>query len=185
MALATVDIVRKTGPDATPTLTAITAGTTRAATADDPAPGANNPIPVPTSGTNYSFWVTTRLRVVANPDAHTLNNLRWFSVTTNAPPGVTIMGADASSGANAGYRQATGTVGVSGTQLTQANHTGLDAAPVSVFTLTSSSPRSLGGSTTGTGEFGDHFVFQVGVSASATPASPAPAETFRWRYDEV
>lgn len=183
MTLATVDIVRRTGSSGGPTDTIITASSTRASTSDVAVPGANNPIPIPVSGTNYSFWVITRLKVQANPDGHTINNVKWFSSTTNQPGGVTIMGNKATS-----YIRATGTVGVSGTQLTTGapgNYTTL-TAPVSVFSFTSAAFCTLGGSVTTTG-FGtlDHFVWQVGLDSTVTPASPAPANTYVFRYDEA
>lgn len=189
MTLATVDIVRRTGPP-TPVDTFITSGTTRASTSDVAAPGANNPIPIPSVGnTNYSYWVTTRLYITQNPDGHTVNNLQWFSATNSVPSGVTIKGQAANVTTNAGYRQATGTVGVSGTLLNTTNHTGLTGAPVDVFTFTTGAPKSLVGSNSSTG-FGtttpfDHFVLQVSVDSTAGSASPAPSNTFSWRYDEA
>ena len=97
--------------------------------------------------------------------------------------------AKASTGADSGYRQATGTEGQTGTQLTQANHTGLDAAPVDAFTKTSGSPLSLNGSISNpnTGAFGDFVVYQVTVDNSASPGvhpSSTP-ETWTWKYDET
>ncbi len=85
-----------------------------------------------------------------------------------------------------GYRQAAGSQGISGTQLTQANHTGLDAVPADAFTLTPASPLVLNGSISNpnTGEFGDHVVYQI--EAGTTAASGASAqETWTWRYDET
>lgn len=188
MTLATVDIVRRTGASGSITDTVITAGSTRASTSDSPTPGTNNPIPIPGAGTNYSFWVTTRLKVQANPDGHTLNNMKWYTATTNVPSGVTIMGQGASVSTDAGYRQATGTVGTTGTQLTTGNHSGLTAAaaPVDVFTYTAAAPKSLAGSvtTTGFGTF-EHMVWQVGLDTTVTPASPAATNTFVFRYDEA
>jgi flavin reductase (DIM6/NTAB) family NADH-FMN oxidoreductase RutF len=98
---------------------------------------------------------------------------------------VTVLGQAANVSTDAGYRQATGTVGTTGTQLTTGNHSGLTGAPVSIFTFTSASPKSLVGSTNTTGVFGDHFVFQVGCDSTTVPASPAPANTIVFRYDEA
>jgi hypothetical protein len=63
---ATVQIVRKTG--ASPgSATNITGINTRANAEDaHSVSGTSNPIRVPTSGTKYSYWVTTRL-VDGNP----------------------------------------------------------------------------------------------------------------------
>jgi hypothetical protein len=70
--------------------------------------------------------------------------------------------------------------------LTQANHTGLDEAPADVFTFTSASPKALVGtiSNPGTGEFGDHWVYQTEVGTTAVPGATAQ-ETFTWRFDET
>jgi len=185
MTLATVDIVRRTGPSGSIVDTVVTGGTTRLSTSDVASPTANNPIPVPGAGTNYSFWATLRLKATANPDGHTLNNLKVYTSTSTVPSGVTVLGQAANVSTDAGYRQATGTVGTTGTQLTAGNHTGLTGAPVSIFTFTSASPKSLAGSTATTGLFGDHFVFQVGCDSTTVPASPAPANTIVFRYDEA
>lgn len=144
-----------------------------------------NPIPIPGAGTNYSYWVSTRLSVDVTPTG-TLNNIRWFSDGTSAGTGLVVYGADASTGSNAGYRQATGTPGSTGTQLNTTNHTGLDAAEVDVSGLTSGSPRSLAGSISNpsTGDVGDFFVYQLAVGTTAS-AGEMTDRTYSWRYDET
>lgn len=183
---ATVQIVRKTG--VAPGVAAnITSLNTRA-NADDvnSVASTTNPVRIPAAGTNYSFWVSTRLNVTVTPSG-TIDNLKWFTDgTNNFGTGVTCKGAKASTGADAGYRQAVGVVGTSGTQLTMVNNTGLDAAPVDVFTFTSGSPLALTGSLSNpaTGEFGDFLVYQIEVGTLATPG-PTGAESFTFRYDET
>jgi len=166
--------------------TDITSTTNRANAADAVNDGTSNPIQIPAAGTNYSYWVSTRLKCTVTP-AGTVNNLRWYTDGANGfGTGVTCKCAKASTGADSGYRQATGTPGVTGTQLTQVNHTGLDAAPVDAFTLTSGSPLSLNGSINNpnTGDFGDFLVYQIEVDNSASPGA-TNAETFTWKYDET
>lgn len=183
---ATVIIDRLTGTAGSETETDITSANTRASTSDSASPGTANPIPVPASGTNYSYWVTTRLKCTVTPTG-TIDNLRWYSDGTNSlGTGVTCKGADASTGTNSGYRQGTGTSGTTGTQLTTGNHTGLDGTPVDVFGLTSGSPKTLGGSIVNpsTGRFGDHFVYQVEVGTTAA-AGTTTTETFTYKYDET
>jgi len=104
----------------------------------------------------------------------------------NFGTGVTCKGAKASTGVDAGYRQATGTPGTTGTQLTQANHTGLDEAPADVFTFTSASPKALVGSIANpsTGQFGDHWVYQIEVGTTAV-AGATGSESWTFRYDET
>lgn len=184
---ATVLIRRKTGASGSIVSTDITSINTRANAEDaHTTAGTTNPIQVPSAGTNYSYWVTTRLDATVTP-ALTVDNLRWFTDGANSfGTGVTCVGADASTGADAGYRQATGTPGVTGTELTQGNHSGLDVAPASVFTFTSGSPKTLTGSITNpsTGQFGDHWVYQLAVATTAAPGATG-SETFTFRFDET
>lgn len=185
MALATVDIVRLTGTGGSETETSIASGSTRWSTSDEPSPGASYPVPIPGAGTNYAYWVTTRLKVTANPDSHTVDNFRWYASTDSAPTGVSYSGGAAASGADSGYRIATGTLGATGDELNTTNHTGLGTvAPSAVSTWTSGSPLSLTGTTTSTGRVGDHFVYQAAVLSTAT-AQTVPTETFNWRYDDA
>ncbi len=185
--VAIVQIVRKTGASGAITVTDITGINSRANAYDGHSTGdISNAIQIPAAGTNYSFWVTTRLKCTVTP-AGTINNLRWFTDGTGSfGTGITCKVAKASTGADAGYRQATGTVGQTGTQLTQVNHTGLDAAPVDAFTKTDASPLALTGSISNpsTGEFGDHVVYQLEVGTTAGSGATSQ-ETFTFRYDET
>ena len=174
---ATVLIRRLTG--AGPSATDISSINTRANAAD--AHSTNDtasPITIPPSGTNYSYWVTTRLDCTVAPSG-TIDNLRWYSDgSNNFGTGVTCKGQEATS-----YVQATGSAG-NGTQLTTGNHAGITGSPVDVFGLTSGSPKSLAGSATGTGQFGSRFVYQIEVGSTASPGATAQ-ETFTWKYDET
>lgn len=173
---ATVQIHRWTGATAG-TGADITSTTTRMKQADNGTIDTSNPVPAVT--TSYSYWVHTRLNATVAP-ANGINNLNWYSDGVSAGTGLTVNGADASTGANAGYRQATSAI-----ILNTTNHTGLDAAPVDVSTLTSGSPRALGGSIAATtGAFGDFFVYQLAATSSASPG-PMTARTYTWQYDET
>lgn len=183
---ATVTVRRHTGTAGSQTKTDITSGTALASTSDAPSPGSANPIPIPTSGSKYSYWVSTRLSVDVTM-AGTIDNLKWFADGANGfGTGVTCNGAKASTGSNAGYREAGGTPGDTGTQLTTGNHTGLDATPGDVFAYTSGSPLSLVGtmSNPSTGDLGDFMVWQMVVASTASPGL-TPTETFTFRYDET
>jgi hypothetical protein len=181
---ATVVINRWTGASGSETKTAITGGNTVASASDthqSTAAGSSNPIRVPTTGTNYSFWVSTRLSATTSPSG-TINNLRWYTDgSNNFGTGVTCKGQNATS-----YVQATGTTGTTGTQLTTGAHAGLTGSPVNVFTYTSASPKSLSGSISNpsTGDFGDFFVYQIEVDTTAGPGV-TNQETFTWVYDET
>src|SRR4051812_4308510 len=96
--------------------------------------GTSNPIQKPTSGTNYSYWASFRAQCTVAP-AGTVNNLRvYMDSANNLGTGRTLKVALANVGADAGYRQATGTAGTTGTQLTTGNHSGLTGSPVDAFT---------------------------------------------------
>src|SRR3989304_4504213 len=103
--VATVIINRLTG--AGPTATAITGINTRANTADAHSTGDTaSPIQVPAAGTNYSFWVVTRLECTVAPD-NLVDNLEWFTDGSNSyGTGITNVMNTAT-----GYTQATGTGG--------------------------------------------------------------------------
>lgn len=180
---ATVTIRRWTGSAGGPTKSDITSINTRANAEDThTTAGISNPIYIPSVGTNYSYWVHTRLSADTTP-AGTINNLRWFSDGANSfGTGVTCVGQEASA-----YVQATGTPGVSGTQLTAGNHGSLvGGAPVDVFGLTTGSPKSLTGSIANpsTGDFGNFFVYQLAIASTALPGVTSQ-ELFTWRYDET
>lgn len=176
---ATVTIRRWTG--AGPTKTDITSANSRASTSDAFNPGTSDPIPVPAAGTNYSYWVSTRLSGDTTP-AGTINNIKWYSDGANGfGTGVTCNGNDATT-----YDQATGTQGTTGDQLTTGNYTTLTGAAVDVFGHTSGSPKTITGSLANpsTGDFGNFFVYQFAVGTTAGPGA-TPTETFTWAYDET
>jgi hypothetical protein len=177
---ATVLIRRLTG--AGPTATDITSINTRANAEDaHSTAGTTNPIQVPAAGTNYSYWVVTRLDATSSPSG-TIDNLRWYSDgSNNFGTGVTCKGNTAT-----GYVQASGTAGVTGIQLTTGNYATLAGAPTDVFAMTSGSPKSVTGSISNptTGQFGDRFVYQIEVGTTAGPGATAQ-ETFTWKYDET
>lgn len=173
---ATVLIYRWTGATAG-TGADITSTTTRMKQADNGTADTNNPVPAVT--TSYSYWVSTRLHCSVAP-ANSVSNLKWYSDGTSAGTGLTVSGAKASTGANAGYRQATSAI-----LLNNTNHTGLDVASATdVTTYTSGSPLAITGSTAGTGDFGDFFVYQLAATSSAAPG-PMTARTYTWQYDET
>lgn len=175
---ATVQIVRLTG--AGPTATDITSINTRANAEDaHTTAGTTNSILVPAAGTNYSYWVVTRLNVTAITSG-TVDNVKWYTDgSNNFGTGVTCKVNTAT-----GYVQATGTAGTTGTQLTTGNYATLAGAPSDAFGYTSGSPLSVSGSATATGQFGDRVVYQIEVGTTAASGATA-TETFTWRYDDT
>ena len=179
---ATVTIRRWTGTSGAPTKTDITSINTRANAEDaHSTAGTTNPIQIPAAGTNYSYWVSTRLSADTSPTG-TINNIRWYTDGANGfGTGVTCK---VSAGASA-YTQATGTPGTTGTQLTSGAYTGV-GTPSDAFSYTSGSPLSVTGSISNpsTGDFGNFVVYQTEVGTTAGPGATA-TETFTWKYDET
>lgn len=175
---STVLIRRLTG--AGPTATDITSINTRANAEDaHTTAGTSNSILVPAAGTNYSYWVVTRLDVTVI-NSGTVDNVKWYTDgSNNFGTGVTCKANTATT-----YVQATGTAGTTGIQLTTGNYSTLAGAPTDVFAMTTGSPLSVAGSTTGTGQFGDRVVYQIEVGTTAASGATAQ-ETFTWRYDDT
>jgi hypothetical protein len=177
---ATVLIRRLTG--AGPTATDITSINTRANAYDGHSTADTTyPIQIPVAGTNYSFWVVTRLDCTVTPSS-IINNLKWYTDGANGfGTGVTMKVNTAT-----GYVQATGTQGTTGDQLTVGNYATLAGAPGDAFSYTSGSPLSVTGSISNpsTGQFGDRVVYQIEVASTASPGA-TPTETITWKYDEV
>lgn len=175
---ATVLIKRYTG--AGPTATDITSTTNRMSTSDVTAPGTSDPIPIPAAGTNYSYWVVTRLDVTVAP-TNGINNLKWYSDAVSFGTGLVCSGNTAT-----GYVQATGTQGTTGIQLTTGNYATLSASAADVTTFTSGSPKTVNGTianTTGSGTF-ERFVYQLAVGTTAGVGTTT-ARTFTWQFDET
>lgn len=176
---ATVEIVRLTGVAGTEVETAIQGQTTKSSASDSPSPASSNPVPVPGAGTNYTYWLTTQLKCTVAP-TNQINNIRWYTDGVNSSgTGITLKAQEATS-----YIQATGTLGTSGDELSVGNHSGLTGAPVDAFTLNASTPKTIAGSTAGTGRFGSMLVSQYGVGSTAG-AGDSGLETFSWVYDET
>lgn len=176
---ATVQIHQYTGPAGTPTTTNITSGSVRAGTSDEPITASN--IPVPSSGSHWSYWVSEALECTVAPD-NAINNLKWYSDGTNSlGAGVACVVVTASA-----YVQASGTSGSSGSPLTVGNHAGIASGGASPFTrYTSGSTLSISGSIGATtGCIGDRWlVWQIQVESTAG-AGNTGEETWTWQYDE-
>lgn len=177
---ATVTIRRWTGSSGDPTKTDITDINTRANAEDaHSTAGTTNSILIPDSGSNYSYWVNTRLSVDAISGG-TVDNIKWYSDGSNGfGTGVTCVGNSAGD-----YVQATGDEGESGLVLNETNNTELTAAPTDVFGFTSASPKSITGSSSTTGDLGQFFVYQM-VIADTASSGATNQETFTWQYDDT
>ena len=142
------------------------------------------PIHIPFDGYNYSYWVTTRLRIFT-PPALSIDNIKWYTIGSNPfGNGVSCIGQTANQGTYGGYRQAVGTEGVSGLELNMQNHTGISADPINVFTHTPSSPKTISGQGSVPGPFGDFFVYQIKIDNTVIPGT-SPQVMFVWAFDET
>lgn len=179
---ATVVIRRWTGASGSPTQTNITSANTVANAVDShqaTASSSTNPIRIPTAGTNYSYWVATRLQCTVAP-AGGISNIRWHTDgTNNFGTGV---------GCNVGqagtYVQATGTAGTTGNILNNTNYSGV-GTPSNAFAYKSTATFAITGSIGATtGDFGNFVVYQLTVGTTANPGTTSQ-ETFTWLYDET
>ena len=147
--------------------------------------GTTNPIRVPSTGTNYSYWATTQL-FYSGTATGTINNIEWFTDGGNGlGTGVTLVVSPANiTGTATGYVQATGTAGTTGLVLSTGNYSTLTTAPVNAFSYTTGAPLTIGGSVTDPNSqaIGSAVVLQVVVATTAA-AGATPQETMTWRYD--
>ena len=164
-----VDCATSTGP----TMAAYpSAGRFHRADSHPTTDGATTYIPIPTSGTNYSWRKSFKLNVTVAP-AGTVSNLRFFSDTTSWGTGITAYAK----------QKATYTQGSSSD-----NSALFDGTAVDVTTYSSASPLTINAGTvlTATTGYGtqDYLVMQVGIGATASPGTTS-ARTLTYRVDET
>lgn len=195
--MAVADLVVQQYTGTTPDKNTVT--TPRMSTSDSHNPGTSNPLPIPTAGITFSYWMTLHLTITNIQDATVLNNHKFYSdgacgwaLGTSGDLFVaqktgTDMGVPA-----ANYDQATGTEGVTGDDMDDSadGHSyyktgvGTHAAPAAVDSFTSGSPMTV--------DVGDHtsaeafkgVVLQAEVDTDAVRGAQA-SETLTFQYDEV
>lgn len=142
-------------------------------------------IPIPSSGSNHSFWTTTALVATVAPD-NAINNLKWYSDGTNSfGTGVTAIVTTASA-----YVQAVGTAGSSGALLDSACNAGISGCPGAatsdLFLYTSGCKMTITGSIAATtGSIGDKFVVQQLSVISTAGAGNSGEESITFEFDET
>lgn len=141
-------------------------GTVRFKVADNDTVDANNPIPIPGGGTNYSFKKQFRFHTATAP-ANLIDTLRWYTDGNNNLG--TAVGLNVKS--NATYQDPIG--------LGAADMTGTTDA----FSSTSGAPLTVTGSTTTNETFGDYVHMQMTVGSTASSGT-TPSETTTFQYDE-
>ena len=147
-----------------------------------------NPVPVPTAGTNYSYWKHIYFEASAGTWTQ-IDNVKIYTDGTGFGTGITLNVGDQNptktSVSNAGYEVADGADDmVGGTP----NHS-LITTKTSLFTYTTGSPRSCTISEAGSiidaiGESTNYIVIQIEVITTAT-AGDLVDENITWRYDEI
>lgn len=160
-------------------------------TADNPTIDSVNPVPRPTSGTNYSYTKSLYIYCDTAPDTQ-IDNFRFYTDGGGFGTGITInVGLQfptRNSGSTSGYKVATGTPGTTGTEMT-AFYTGISTVG-DAFSYTSGSPLSgptiseSGSIINASGETTNYIVFQAAVTSSASPGDKAN-ETWTFLYDEI
>lgn len=160
-------------------------------TADDADIDVNNPIPVPTTGYNYSYWKHIYLKCTDDTGLTQIDNVKFYSDGGNSfGTGIGLMVGSQTptnnSGSNAGYDDAGGTEGSTGSAIT--TH-GSVSANDSVFGFTSGSPKDVSISESGsiidaTNEKTDYIILQLSVASTASGGA-LTAETLTFSYDEV
>ena len=161
----------------------------RLKTADDATIDLINPIPIPTSGTNQSFWKSVYCLCSVAPDTQ-INNLKVYTDGAGFGTGITTYVGDTfptkNSGSSAGYKVATGTVGTDGDDMNPTYVTG----KTDLFTFTSGSPMTgpsiseAGSIINATNETSNYFVLQADVGTTASPGNKTD-ETITVQYDEI
>lgn len=154
-----------------PTATDITSTEIRFRRDDTDAVNAGAAVPIPTSGTNYSWRKHTKLRISTDP-ANQIANLRFFSSGNSLGTGITHQVLQ------------TGTYTLASSTDETTSIAGTDSS-----TYTSGSPLVVNSgvvmSNGAAPTYGtqDYLAQQIGVGTTAS-AGTSPARTYTYRYDE-
>lgn len=143
-------------------------GTVRFKQADNDTVDANNPIPIPGAGTNYSFKKQFRYFVATTP-ANLIDTLRWFTDGANSLG--TAIGLNVKS--NSTYQDP---IALAANDMT---------GSTDAFASTAGSPLTVTGNINNpsTGVFGDFVHLQMTVGTTAGSGT-TPSETTTFQYDE-
>ncbi len=168
---------------ATPASTDVTSASVTVGTSDEASNASA--IPIPSSGSNHSFWMSSALVATVAPD-NNLTNLKWYTDGTNSlGTGVTGIVATAS-----GYAQAVGTAGSSGALLSSTCHAGLTGSPGAatsdMFAFSSSCKLGIAGSIgAATGSAGDEWLLHQLSVISTAGAGNTAEESLTFEFDET
>lgn len=148
--------------------TNVAGGTLQFKQADNDTVDANNPIPIPAAGTNYSYVKNIRFYANVTPP-NTFNNLRFYMDGANGLG----TGVGLRVRTQAGYEDP---IALAAAQLT---------GTTDAFAATSGAPLAVTGSINNpsTGAFGNYVQLQMTVASTAA-AGNTPTETATWAWDE-
>lgn len=185
------------GTDGSPVKTAVSGGPPDLRFRTDDSPNtkdSTNPIPIPTTGFNYSFWMHVALELttftqISNIRHYTDGTIAW----TMGTGGLVVRGARNTGDvgvADVDYDVATGTVGTTGDSIDHATlghgfFLGQTPVTVNLALDTSGAPATIDSSTYATSPITSKAIcMQVKVFTDATQGNQAD-ETFTWIYNEI
>lgn len=152
-----------------------------------------DPIPIPATGSNFSYWKQIYLEVTGGTFTQ-IDNVQFYTDGGGFGTGISTFVGDElptkNSGSDAGYEVATGVAGTSGDDMldTMTGHSGL-TGETDAFSFTSVATKAISISEAGsimnaTGESTNYLVCQMDVINTASPGDLAD-ETWTYQYDEI
>ena len=164
---ATVIVNEFHGPTATPVKTNKTSGTVRFKNADNATVDLNDPMVIPTAGTDISYEKILRLN--ATGTFSSISNYKFYTDGVNGlGTGVSVL-----------YK----TEGSYGTPVEPASTTAFGGS--NIFAVTSGTPVTLGTpAVTATGDFGSFVTMILTVGSTATQGTTSQ-ETLTFAWDEI
>lgn len=191
--VASVSIFEWTGTVAARTNTNLTSA--RYSLADSPTPGIGNPLVIPTTGVNYSFWKHHCLNLW--PTFTQIDNIRWYTDgaigwNVGTASGFLYVGVRASGDIGcpvSGYVNASGstTTGVwllSGHSYYHQVTAEISGGLINAATYVVGSPATVDSTAYQTSCFTKALVTQIAVATTATQGTQT-AEEVTFRYDEI
>jgi len=173
---------------------ALTPVNIRFKTNDNATIDAIDPIPIPATGSNFSYFKQIYIEVTAGTFTQ-INNVQFYTDGSNFGTGITTSIADQlpahTSVSDAGYEVATGTPGTTGDEMITV-HAGI-TTETDAFSFTSACTFAPGDSTAigeagniinAIGESTNYWVVQMEVASTASPGDLAD-ETWTFQYDEI
>lgn len=177
---ATVSTRELSGAGPTPT----TITTLFFQTIDQVASDSTNILMRPLAGNNYSFWKTMYLNAESTPVTQ-INNVKvwsdgtigWTGITYNIANETPVIGS---------YVQASGTIGLTGDALINANHPAITGVTNIETYATEGSAKTVPGSISNpdVGQISNLIIVQLIIGTSAIPGDLS-SEVLTWGYDET